>query len=240
MTVKKPTKTELYNAEVVKIYKNPYYTLDEAVEKYLEFKSKQTILKKPWDKTLNFARAKILTDFIKKEYKVKSYLEYEAIYQHVLDIENDRLKNKGYIHITEKVWIDHDSENRLKERFNELNPDMVTANGLFAAIMAMPESMKKTAIYKNMMSKLDKIENRQKVKGFEFIARLPVFQQMLEEQYKILIIVNHRYKSNKMYLNFEFVPTGTLEQRDRAKKLLEKAGMNIDEKMCEFGLRERI
>lgn len=238
MTGKKPTKTELYNAEVIKIYKNPHYTLDEAIEKYLEFKNTQTILKKPKDKTLQFARAKILEDFIKKEYKPASYLEYEAFYQYILDTKNDYLKSKRYIHVTEKVWIDYNSENRLKERFAELNPDMDTANHLFAAIIAMPESMKKTAIYKSMVDELDKIEKRQKVKGFEFIARLPVFRYLLYEKYKILVIVNPRYNGNRMYLNFEFVPTGVPEQREKAKKLLDKAGILETKKICEFGTRQ--
>lgn len=39
------TKTEQYNNEVVKIYKNPLLNVDEAINEYLNFRNTQEFLK---------------------------------------------------------------------------------------------------------------------------------------------------------------------------------------------------
>ncbi|MBM6761986.1 hypothetical protein [Megamonas hypermegale] len=230
--MKKKNKTQLYNDEVVKIYKNPLLTVDEAVEKYFEFKSVQKFLKRPTDKTVHFVMEKLLNDFLRINKKPPSLIEYRAFFRYKVDCEFDRLKEKGTIEITENVsyWYSR-YVRKLDDRFAVLNPEMVEINSLYVALMNMADSMKGGRIYESIKRELTKLEYRADFKCFDLLVRLPFFQDMFYERTKILIAVLPKYEKHNSHFEFKLIPTGTLEQRKRAVKFLQKAGIEVDKNM---------
>lgn len=209
------TKNEQYNNEVIKIYKNPLLNLDEAIEEYLKFRNTQKILKRPKDTIAMFVVYKVTEDYIRKPLQPKSFIEYIYDFYELLDATQTKLRKNNILAYTDVLRISEVCLQKLKNRFKELNPEIVEFNELLTALTCIHGN---ASICNAINKKLDRLENRirkkYKIEGCELLARLPLIQDYMEKEYSIMVMANRH--------GVRLVPIGTPKQIERATKFLDK------------------
>lgn len=206
------TKTEQYNNEVVKIYKNPLLNVDEAINEYLNFRNTQEFLKKPKDKVSSFILYKLTEDYIRKNLQPKSFIEYQYDFNEILSREKDRLVKNGILICTDSLRVTNVLLTKLKRRFKELNPEIIQFNDLLTGLMYIDNKSIANKIGEELTKLEDKIREKYNIEGYELLARLPLIQQKLEEDYSIMVMADRK--------GIKLVPVGTPKQIKKALELI--------------------